>query len=600
LFAILPYLPVLRAGFVTWDDDRNFLDNQQFRGLGWEQLRWMWTTVHMGHYIPLSWMTLGLDYSLWGMDARGYHLTNLLLHGACAVLLFRLARQLYAVVGATDVAFPSAVASLLFAVHPLRVESVAWVTERRDVLSLFLYLLAILFYLRHCARQSERRRDYWASLVMFACALLSKGVSVTLPAILLILNAYPLGRIGRSRGWWSPDARRVYLELAPFAAMSIAMSALTVVALHPPDQLNVGAKLAVSAYSLAFYLVKSAVPTNLAPLYEMPKHINALAAPYLLSYALVAVFAAVMIGLRKAVPAVTAALLAFCALLLPMLGVVQNGPQIVADRYTYHAAPALAVLVGGGVLLLAQRHPWRARFVGLAALLPLSALTWRQTLIWQDSERMWTRVLSVDSTSSIAHIALGTLMIKGDRVREALTHYQAGVRYDSAYAEGHNNLGVALVRLGRAADALEHYRAAARLKTGYDEAEVNWGAALAQMGNTDEAIEHYREALRINPGNANAHVNWGNALTRLHLTADAIAHYREAVRLRPLDADAECNWGVALAQSGRFADALPHFRAALLVDPMREDAKRFASAAEAALRAQRGGAPVTASPIPRR
>src|SRR4051812_27398787 len=204
------FLPALQSDFVTWDDDRNFTSNFHYRGLGLQQLHWMWTTFHMGHYVPLSWMTLGLDYSLWGMNARGYHLTNLLVHAANAVLVYFLARRLLArsmKLEEPPLEISAAFGALLFSVHPLRVESVAWVTERRDVLSMFFCLSSVLWYLRHVDFERDRRW-YCLSLVAFVCAILSKATSMTLPAVLLLVDIYPLRRVGGERGLWSESARR--------------------------------------------------------------------------------------------------------------------------------------------------------------------------------------------------------------------------------------------------------------------------------------------------------------------------------------------------------------------------------------------------------
>jgi hypothetical protein len=274
------FLPALRNGFVAWDDDKNFLANPHYRGLGWIQLRWMWTTFHLGHYVPLSWMTLGLDYVLWGMNPLGYHLTNIVLHVANAVLVYVLARRILQLSGAA----PSedrerslaAFAALVFALHPLRVESVAWVTERRDVLSGFFYLSTVLLYLRAATQPARFVRWYVLALLSFVCALLSKATSVTVPVVLLILTVYPLHRISASmvRSPRSALRSRAVLDLIPFALLSAATAVLSIVALHAPTQLDTPAKVAVSAYSIVFYLWKTVVPAGLSPIYEMPQRVD--------------------------------------------------------------------------------------------------------------------------------------------------------------------------------------------------------------------------------------------------------------------------------------------------------------------------------------
>jgi tetratricopeptide (TPR) repeat protein len=587
---VLAFLPVLRNGFVSWDDDRNFVENPHFRGLGLDQLRWMWTTFHMGHYVPLSWMTLGLDYKLWGMNPTGYHLTSLLLHAANAVLVYVLARELLELSmpeSRTEaphrVALASVFAALVFAVHPLRVESVAWATERRDVLSGFFYLSSVLAYLRW-RRGAASRRLYWAALVLFMCALLSKATAMSLPAVLLVLNVYPLRNIGSVKGWSGESARRAYAEIAPFVLLAAATATLSIVALHPPSQLGPVAKLVVSAYSLAFYLSKTVVPVGLAPLYEMPQHVDPTALRFVVSVVAVAVIASLAWVFRRRLPGITAALMVFFVVTLPMLGIVQNGPQIAADRYTYHAGPALAVLAGAGLLLLLRRTALIAAGVATVVVLALAGLTWEQSTVWHDSESLWSRVLDVDDESSIAHSAMANILYRQNRVQEAIEHSERAVAIAPEYPEALNGLGVGLAREGRVPDAIEEYERALAIKPAFDDAETNWGVALAQQGDIIGAMTHYERALAINPDNSNAHVNWGNALVRLNRPDEAIGHYAAALRIRADNADAHHNWGVALARQGKFDEAVEHFRAALAIDPNHAEARQYLDKATELLR----------------
>src|SRR5437867_4559767 len=361
LITVAAFLPALQNQFVSWDDAENFLDNPHYRGLGWSQLHWMWTT-HQSHYIPLTWMTHGLDYLLWGMNPFGYHLTSLLLHAANAVAFFFVVRRILkrALPGPSErghaLTVSAGVAALVFAIHPLRVESVAWVTERRDVLSGLFYLLTILLYLRACEREARGRGRYWLSVAMFGCALLSKSMVVNLPVVLVILDVYPLRRLGGSIGWWSEAARRIYIEKIPFVLLAAAASAIAVMAqfsVHAAAslaELSVPGRLAVSAYGLSFYLWKMVVPVNLSPLYELPPTVNPWAPPFFLSYGLVLAITAIILALRRRVPGLPAAWLAYIVVLLPVLGILQSGPQIAADRYTYLAGLGWAVLAGAGLL----------------------------------------------------------------------------------------------------------------------------------------------------------------------------------------------------------------------------------------------------------
>src|SRR5262245_2218917 len=579
---VAAFLPAIGNQFVSWDDAKNFVDNPHFRGLGWSQLKWMWTTFRMGHYIPLTWMTLGLDYSLWRMNPAGYHATNLVLHAANAVVLYFIARQLFVlaagnVTGESSARFElaAAIAALVFAIHPLRVESVAWITERRDMLSLLFFQSSISAYLRYASSDSGRRRLYWLSLLAFFCALLSKATVITLPAVLLLLNLYPLRRISLTE-WRGAKARKVGLELAPFVVLAAAAASLSVVALHPPEQLPLITKAVVSAYSLAFYFWKSVVPTRLSPLYEMPHPVDPLQTRFVISFVFCAGLAAgVVCGWRRWRSA-TACLIGFVVIALPMLGFVQNGPQIAADRYTYHAGPALGILFGALALHASSFVSANVvRAVASLLVVALGTLTWKQTTIWRDSETLWTHALSLDSTSAIAHSAMASISYRQDRVEEGMEHSRRAAALAPTYPEAYNDLGVGFSRENKPDSAEESFRRAIELQGDYDEALNNLGVAVVRRGDIASGIELFQRALTANPDYADAHVNWGNALVRSGRQSDAIPHYGAALAIRPGDADAYLNWGVALAQQAKFADAALKFRQALAVNPNHAEARQY-------------------------
>jgi tetratricopeptide (TPR) repeat protein len=581
LVTFAAFLPTLQNQFVKWDDDENFANNPHYRGLAWSHLRWMWTTFHMGQYIPLTWMTLGMDYQLWGMNPVGYHLTSLLLHAANAVVFYFVVLRLLtlALPGPSErghaLAVSSGFAALVFAIHPLRVESVAWVTERRDVLSGLFYLLTILVYLRACEGEERGRRRYGLSVALFACALLSKSMAVSLPVVLLILDVYPLRRLGGSLGWSSKPVRRIYVEKIPFVLLAGAASAMAFKALSVIHNmarladLSAPGRLAVSAYGLSFYLCKMIVPSNLSPLYEMPPVLDVWAMPFVLSYALVLVITALAVALRRRVPGLLAAWVAYVVILLPVLGIFQNGPQIAADRYTYLAALGWATLAGAG-LLSCWRTLTRSR-TGTPTTLPLASiaaccvvvalgtLTWNQGRVWRDSERLWAYALTLDPNSSIAHNNLGAELIEQGKLPEAIEHIQQALRVKPDDASAHTNWGLALIYQGEPAEAIEHLQQALRIEPDSAEAHAHWGLALIHQGKPAEAIEHFQEALRIEPDLAEAHAHWGLALARQSKLTEAIEHFQEALRLRPDVAEVHNSWGVALARQGDPVEVIRHF-----------------------------------------
>ena len=580
LATVAAFLPALHNQFVDWDDKENFLDNPHYRGLGWPHLRWMWTTVHMGHWIPLTWMTLGLDYVVWGLKPIGYHLTSLLLHAANAVVFYFVARRIVRAARSGSVersplslTAAAAVAALVFALHPLRVESVAWATERRDVLSGLFYLLTLLAYLRACERGRRWRGEYWMAVGLFACALLSKSMAVSLPVVLLILDVYPLRRLAGAMGWWGSSARRVYLEKMPFLVLAIAASAVAFLAvgrlgnLSSLDRLSTLERLTISAFSLSVYLWKMIVPLNLSPLYELPAAVNPWAPSFLLSYGAVLAVSAVAWVVRGRAPGVLAAWLAFAAILFPVLGIFQNGPQIAADRYTYLASLVLALWAGAVLLCGWPRHPAMLGAAAGGVVLALAGVTWTQVHVWRDSTTLWRHALAIDSHSSVGQFNLGNVLRDQGKPAEAIERFRQALAVNPAYAEAHYNLGIVLARQGNAAEAIGHYREALRLKPDYPDAHNNWGLALRDQGNTTEAAEHFHHALRVRPTYAEAHNNLGVVLGQQGKLAEAMHHFQLALEINPHYAAAHYNWGVALAQQGMLAEAVAHFQLALKIKP---------------------------------
>ncbi len=593
LVTFVAFLPALRNGFVNWDDDVNFLTNPYYRGLGANQLRWMFTAFHSGHYIPLTWLTLGFDYIVWGMDPAGYHLTSLLVHVGTAVVFYFVAVRLLGAASppagdqGSAVRLGGVFAALFFAVHPLRVESVVWLSERRDVLSGFFYLLTILAYLRACEAAGSdgaaRSRWYWGSFGLFALALLAKIMVISLPAVLLLLDVYPLRRLESERdGWLGSTAQRILTEKAPFVLLSLGASLAHFIALKqhelitPVAEVSVIDRIVISAYSLAFYLWKTAVPVNLSPLYEMPEHVDPRTWPFLLSgAAVIAITGAAMI-LRRRRPALLAVWIAYVVIQLPVIGIIKSGPQLVADRYTYLPFLGWALLAGAGL-----QYVWRAlrrRFARDLAAVPilvfatvlvagLGLLTWKQSEIWQDSNRLWIHALSIEP-SSFAHSNLGTDLLTRGKVTEAIEHYRKAVELRPGFAPHHFNLGVALDRQGKSAEAVDEYREALRLELSDAEAaHYNLGLSLTRLGRVEDAAIEFREALRLKPNDAETYYYLGLSLARMGELSQAIEQYREALRLKPGHAEAHHYLGVALARLGRLSEAVEHYREAVRIKP---------------------------------
>ena len=473
------FLPAVDNDFVDWDDIENFVNNPHYRGLAWPQLRWMWSSARLGHYIPVTWMTLGLDYVLWEMDPFGYHLTNVLLHAANAAVLYLIALRLLGAavptVGSTPRRIGSAFAALLFAIHPLRVESVAWVTERRDVLFGLFYLLAVLAYLRYCeakaAGDKRGRWAYWGSVACCGVALLSKSMAVSLPVILLLLDVYPLRRLGGGvRTWLAAPRRAVLIEKAPFILMAggAALVALTVLGssggLSPLAKVGLRGRIAVSLYALAFYLWKLLVPLDLSPLYELPLRFNPIGPAFVISGLTVLAVTALVVIQRRQWPALAAVWTAYVVILLPVLGIAHNGPQLAADRYTYLACIGWCLLVGGGLALgWPRRHTYRVVVTALAAVfvVTLGGLTWKQVHVWRDTDTLWSHALAV-SPSARAYMNVGLMLARQGRLAEGVDHLREALRINPAFPDAYNAMGMVLAEQGRTKEAAEYLRLALR------------------------------------------------------------------------------------------------------------------------------------------
>jgi hypothetical protein len=515
---MLSFWPALDGQFLNWDDDENFLRNESYRGLGPAQLRWMFTTSLMGHYIPLTWVSLGLNYVLGGLRPRGYLAGNVLLHASAAVLFFLVARRLLAAASrdrapghAVDLG--AAFAALLFAVHPLRVESVAWITERRDVLSGVWYLLAAWAWLRAVAGDGRIPHAFYAlSLGAFAAGLLSKASGVMLPVAFLILDVYPLRRLGLG-------LRRLVGEKVPHLLLAVAGSAVALWAVRQSTAVTTyeahgpAARLATTAYSFVFYPWKFLWPVSLSPMYELPARVDPWAPRFLVSLIACVVVAVGLVALRRRWPGALAAWVYSALMVLPVSGIVHAGFQLAHDRYSYVPGLGFALLAGG--LLVAvlraraerQLAPWLGALLCATALLVVLALaadTWRQCRIWHDSETLWAWAVDLDPDCAICHNNLGSAIIHSP-ARTSLSPSLAEAQFRKALAlrlgraTFYHNLGGALALQGRYAEAEAPLLEFLRLSPQVPEAPGRLGMLYVDQGRYAEAIPLLRRALRMEP-----------------------------------------------------------------------------------------------------
>ncbi len=536
LATLAVFVPALQNQFVDWDDYKMLLENPHYRGLGWAELHWMFTTFYMGHYQPLTWVAFGVDYLLWGLEPFGYHLTNLILHAANAALFYFVALRLLSVRSSDPasssrpilLALSAAFAALFFSLHPLRVESVAWATERRDVLSGLFILSTILCYLRAAAADGAAYRRWLGAAVLFyAFSLLSKSIGMTLPLVLLVLDVYPLGRLeARPARWLQPAARRVLLEKLPFVLLGVTFGIIALVAqkatgaLTPVAKYGLAFRLAQGLFGIAFYLWKTVFPLGLSPFYEIPVDFDPWDWPFVMSGVVVLSISIGLYWLRRRWPAGMAVWIGYVLFLFPVLGTAQSGPQLVADRYSYLSCLGWAILAAAAWLCFwrawaggkANRTPFLFA-VGVAGLIVagLGTLTWRQAQLWHDTEKLWRHAVSV-SESNYAHYNVALFLAKGGDIEKAITHYRRALQLNPNDPDTRNNLGLLLARRGEWKEAVEQFHQALRIDPKYVNAYFNLGRVLAMQGYLDDAISNFRLALQVQPGVAEIHENLGRVL----------------------------------------------------------------------------------------
>ena len=582
--AVAAFLPGLFGDFLSWDDERAFLDQTSWRGLGPRQVAWMLTTFHMGHYRPLTWLTHGADYALWGLRPGAYHLTSIALHAAAAVAALFMARRLLRLglgPGPSDVALRLGAmgAALLFAVHPLRTEPVTWLSTRGDVLAGLLALLSVLAYLRSCDGTSALTRAprlwYLASVALFALALASKAIAVTLPLVLVVLDVYPLRRLGAGPGGWlGRSVRRVWLEKLPFAALALAAAAIAVRArlefgsIADLEAITAAERLAAVAYGLALYLGKTVLPIGLSPLYDYRSVLASGPGLPLVGAVVVVAVTALAVARRRPWPGLAAAWASCVLMVLPVSGLVQNGPQIAADRYTYLAGLGWTLLAGAGIAWCADRWGRGGRgaapaagaiAAGAIAIVGLVALTAWQTLVWQDSVALWRHAVRLDPRSPIAHVNLASALWPADP-DQALAHYTRALEIAPGLTHARQGLAFVLSLKGREAEALAHARAAAAIRPELVQSWLFLGEALRANGQPDEAARAFAEAARLDPRDPQPRF-------RLAATLGALGRRDGAL--------AELERGELLARAAGLPEADGHRAAALVyerIDPPRAEA----------------------------
>jgi tetratricopeptide (TPR) repeat protein len=570
--------------FVNYDDPAYLTSNVEVqRGLSGAGLRWAFASGAASNWHPLTWLSHMADVSLYGMEPAGHHLTSILLHAINGVLLFLILR------GMTGALWRSAFVAALFALHPVRVESVVWVSERKDVLSTLFWMLTVWGYVRYAAefkvqsskfkvedpenkdlnpeslRAKSSRFKVWygASLVFFVCGLMSKPMLVTLPFVLLLLDYWPLGRMGRGVG-------ALVKEKIPFFVLALASSVVTLVVQRQGGAVSslagvpLGARVENALVSYSRYVGKFFWPAGLSPLYPHPGYWPWWEVAG--SALMLAAVTALVIKRARTQPYLVVGWFWFLVMLTPTIGLVQVGIQSMADRYSYVACIGLLIMLAWGMEECMGTRQWLVLTVSALAVGACLILTPRQVTYWRNSESLFRHAVEVTDKNYLAYNNLGYDLSNRGEMERAMGYFQKSLEINSNYDEAHNNLGYALAALGRYAEATNEYIRALGLNPRLTEAHNNLGVALGHLGLADAGMREYQIALEENPRQADAHNNLGVALAMRGRLDEAIAEFRVSISCQENYLSAHSDLGNALALKGDLAGAIREYERCLAID----------------------------------
>ncbi len=569
IVTFVTYAPVLEAGFVGYDDAVYVTSNHAVQGgLNWQAMVWASGATLDGNWFPLTWLSHLADCHLYGLKPAGHHLTNLLLHIATTLVLLGLLNRI------TGDLWPSAVAAALFALHPLHVESVAWIAERKDVLSALFGMLTLWAFVRYAAVVQGRFRVaagwYLLSLLLFLCGLMSKPMLVTLPFVMLLLDWWPLRRVQRS------SVTRLLLEKAPFFLVTTVSCWITFSvqkqggAMAGTEQFSLAARAANALVAYVRYLGKTFWPQDLAVFYPHPGSWPAwavgAAAVLLVGISVVAVFRA---GRQ---PYLLVGWFWYLGMLVPVIGLVQVGLQAMADRYTYLPLIGIFLLAAWGALDWRRRHPQQAALIiGCVAVVLMGCViaTRAQLRHWQNGLALFERALAVTPANAVSLTELGNALEGLGLIDEAMQRYRQALDLEPDDARANYNLANCLFERKQLAEAVNHFQRALESAPPAFATQTrnNLAVALAQLGRANEAAGHFRKVLASEPDNAKVHDNLALVLSEPGETNEAVRHFAELVRLKPDDARAHYDLALAELDIGQDGPALAHLRRALTLQP---------------------------------
>jgi len=578
IFAIIiAYGQVRNFDFVDFDDGIYITENSQVqKGFTVEGLAWAFTTFHAANWHPLTWLSHMLDFQIYGLSPMGHHWTNLLFHIANSLLMFLVLKRM------TGALWRSAFVAALFALHPLHVESVAWISERKDVLSTFFWLLTMLAYLSYVKKPVWIR--YFMVMLFFVLGLMSKPMLVTLPFVLLLLDFWPLrrfrfdnNRLSQSSGKTCFDfkeASRVIVEKIPLFIAVVVSSVLTFFAQQSQGAVgsltsfSISARISNALVSYASYVGKAIWPQKLAVFYPYPDAIPAWQP--IGAALLIAGTCCLALQYSKRYPYIAVGLFWYLGTLVPVIGLVQVGPQAMADRYTYIPLIGLFIIVAWGVSDLLVKWHYQKIFLGVSAVIILSALTvctFFQASHWRNTITLFENAVKVTENNYKALNNLGAALIDKGKPDEALLYFAEALRINPQKTDARNNLANMLFLQGKPDEAVFHYNEILKFNPQKADARNNLANVLSAQGKLDEAVLHYKEAIKINPEYVDAHYNLANVLSCRGKLDEAVLHYKEAIKISPEYVKAHYQLGRILINQGKMKQALFHFANTIRISP---------------------------------
>jgi tetratricopeptide (TPR) repeat protein len=590
------FLPAINNNFVNWDDDKYVYENFHIRSFNLDFFRWIFQ-FHESNWHPLTWLSHAIDYALWGLNPVGHHLSSILLHSANTLLVCILAIYLIANVNLSESSITKnketlftreiiagAVTALLFGIHPLHVESVAWVAERKDVLCTFFALLSLIFYVNYIVRLNTDKKTFYyiLSLIFFVPTLMSKPIAVTIPFVLVILDIYPFQRFSFSKG--IALQKNIFIEKIPFFFFSLLSSILTIMAQHAGGAIKslevypLYNRVLVALKGLSFYLEKMVFPFRLSPFYPYPKGVYLLSLNYIIP-----IIAVVMISLfciwswRKGKKIFSAVWVFYIITLLPVLGIVQIGRQAAADRYTYIPSIGPFLLAGLAIAILFEKIKDRGYpFVrnGIVVFLPValvfflfSVTTVSQIKVWKDSITLWTSVIERFTDCSEAYLNRANAYRTSGKYNEASRDLDSAIMLNPYYPEAYNNRGMIRKMAGDYKAAMEDFSRTIELNPGYGAAYSNRADLFMKLGEYQNGLKDLDKAIELEPDSAGFYSNRCGLYNLLGKYEQSIEDCTRAVEIDPRNAIAYNSRGLAFSALGNYSEAIADYNKSLTINP---------------------------------